>query len=96
MESIPLVVSESAVVPLTAPPQQPEPNFDLMALLNDTIDEVDDQELVMAVTQYEASLAPNVQNIVTTTSNTAIMKKTTPVAMLHSATAPLETLPTST
>ena len=52
-------------------------NFDLMELLSETIDEVNDQDLVMTATQCEQALIPNTK-IMTNTSNTAVMKRNNP------------------
>ena len=52
-------------------------NFNLMELLSETIDEVNDQDLVMVTTQCEQALIPNTK-IMTNTSNTAVMKCNNP------------------
>ena len=76
---------EDAVVPYN--PQQKEEtdntaNFDLMELLSETMQDVNDEELVLAATQCEASLASKTptttQNVIA--QNTAVMKKVTPMS----------------
>ena len=89
VQSNAIVPLQSAVTPYTPlENKEPDPNFDLMELLSDTIDEVNNQELVLAATQCEQALVPtsansgeinqNGQNVFT---NTSVMKRNTPMTM---------------
>ena len=80
----PMSTSENAMVPYNPIPQNNtsattnnSPKFDLMEILSDTLDEVNDADLVMAASQCEKALVP-VTNIMTTSSNTAVMKRNNP------------------
>ena len=71
-----VVISESAVVPYSAQNTKDQPNFDILELLSETIDEVNDEELVMAATQCENALMPQKTSVITNTST--VMRKSTP------------------
>ena len=76
---------ENAVVPYNPAlqqnptvPQPSNPQFDLMELLSETIDEVNDKDLVMAATECEQAMVPVTKITTTTTSNTSVMKRINP------------------
>ena len=86
------VPNEGAVVPYNnnieknpIPAQAESPNFDLMELLSETIDGVNDDELVMAAAQYDETVVPSAK-ITTTTSNTAVMKRSHPTTTFTNCT----------
>ena len=75
--------NENAVVPYNnyiqknqAPQPAASPKFDLMELLSETLDDVKDEKLVMAATQYEQAPVPSM-NIMTNTS-TSVIKRNNP------------------
>ena len=69
-----LVPLENAIVPYQPPPKLSDsPNFDLMALIAEAEkEELSDQELLMAATQCESVVTPEINN---TMKATALMKK---------------------
>ena len=70
-----LVPLENAVVPYQPPPKfSDSPNFDLMALIDEAEkEELSDQELLMAATQCESVVTPEINNTMKTRT---VMKKT--------------------
>ena len=70
--------SETAVVPYIQQSNDEDANFDLLELLSNTIDEVNDEDLVLAATQCEEAMMPSTTKVISNTSNTAVMKKSTP------------------
>ena len=86
-----LVPVETAIAPYQPPSpskeQEDTPNFDLMQLINDMIDEVPDDELVLAATQCEKAMIPHYEtenkNELTTSNliaNTSVMKRNAPLS----------------
>ena len=71
--------SETAVVPYEPTTSDKTANFDLMQLITDTMDEVDDEELLLAANQCENAILPAPKNLVSN-MNTTVMMKTTPTA----------------
>ena len=67
--------TEKAVIPYTGEVDV-DPNFDLMQLINETIDEVNDEDLVMAATQCEQAMIQATKKLVSNSSNTSMMRMT--------------------
>ena len=84
IENIKATSSETAVVRY-APPSEDTNNFDLMQLITDTMDEVNDEDLIMAANQCENAVIPP-NNLVSSTSNTSVRMKTTPTTTFSNCT----------
>ena len=78
--------SETALVLYHPPESENSANFDLMQLITDTIDEVNDEDLVLAANECEGAIMPMENKVVSKISNTTVMMKTTPTPTFSNCT----------